>query len=88
MGFEQAKIFGYEISQGKYSLGKDCKQAIMNKKFPTSVKTMQHSLDLLFFRNFVPNYSDLTAKLHKMTSKILIGTQKLGLSIIKLSFLS
>jgi hypothetical protein len=70
IGFEEAKFFGYEISQGKYSLGKDRKQAIMDMQFPTSVKSMQQFLgSALFFRNFVPNYSDLTAKLHQMTHK-------------------
>jgi hypothetical protein len=64
-------------------LGKDRKQAIMDMEFPTSVKTMQHFLgSALFFRNFVPNYSDLTAKLHQ----ILIGIQKLGILITKPTF--
>jgi hypothetical protein len=31
---------------------------------------MQHFLgSALFFRNFVPNYSDLTAKVHQMAHK-------------------
>jgi hypothetical protein len=30
IGFEQAKFFGYEISQGNYCLGKGRKQAIMD----------------------------------------------------------
>jgi hypothetical protein len=42
----------------------------MDMEFPTIVKTMQHFLgSALFFRNFVPNYSDLTAKLHQMTHR-------------------
>jgi hypothetical protein len=41
IGFEEAKFFGYEISQGKYRLGKDRKQAVMDMQYPTSVKSMQ-----------------------------------------------
>jgi hypothetical protein len=49
MGFEQAKFFGCVISQGKYCLGKDRKQAIMDMEFPTIVKTMQHFLGWICF---------------------------------------
>ena len=70
LGFDSVKFFGYKISQGKYELDEDRKNSIMSCEMPMSQKAMMRFLGAaLFFKSFVPNYSDLAAKLHQMTHK-------------------
>ena len=70
LGFDSVKFFGYRISQGKYELDEDRKSSIMACEMPTSQKAMMRFLGAaLFFKSFVPNFSDLAAKLHEMTHK-------------------
>jgi len=69
-GFPSVKFFGYKISKGKYEMDVDRKKAIMEFEMPNSQKSMQRFLGAaLFFKSFVANYSDVAAKLHKMTHK-------------------
>jgi len=68
LGFENVKFFGYLVSRGKYEMDEGRKKAIMEFVMPTSAKSMQRFLgSALFFKSFVPNYSDVAASLHEMT---------------------
>ena len=62
LGFDSVKFFGYKISHGKYELDTDRKSSIMSCEMPTSQKSMMRFLGAaLFFKSFVPNYSDIAA---------------------------
>jgi hypothetical protein len=51
-------------------MGDDRKAEIMKMEFPKETKTMQLFLgSALFFKNFIINYSDLTANFTEMTHK-------------------
>lgn len=69
LGFKQVKFFGYQCSQNTYQLDDERKSTLMAKEFPTSKKHMQSFLgNALFFRNFLPHYSSMTAPLYNMTT--------------------
>jgi hypothetical protein len=70
LGFDKASFFGYQVTQGKYELTKDRKQAILDVPMPSNTKGMQRFLGAaLFFKNFVPDFSQKTANLTEMTHK-------------------
>jgi hypothetical protein len=61
---------GYDVTHGKFEMGEDRKAEIMKMEFPKGTKKMHSFLvSALFFKNFIINYSDLTAKLTEMTHK-------------------
>jgi hypothetical protein len=67
LGFSEVKFFGYLCKNGSYEMTAERKLAIQNFQFPSSQKGMQSFLGAaLFFKGFVPNYSQLTAPLNDM----------------------
>jgi hypothetical protein len=70
LGFDHANFFGYVVKKGCYEMSAARKEEISKIPFPTSMKRMQSFLgSALFFKNFVPRFSDLTAPLHDMVHK-------------------
>ena len=70
LGFQEVKFFGYVCSNSSYKLADDRKAALQAIPFPTNTKQMQSFLGAaLFFKNFIPHYSTLTAPLNDMTRK-------------------
>lgn len=68
IGFSHATFFGYLISKGKYELSAARKDAIAAIQMPRSVKQMQSFLGAaLFFKSFIPRFSDWCARLNDMT---------------------
>jgi hypothetical protein len=69
-GYTEAKFFGYICRHGSYELSDERKQALLAIAFPNSLKMMQSFLGAaLFFKEFVPHFSSLSAPLHDMTKK-------------------
>jgi hypothetical protein len=65
LGFKKASFFGYQVSAGKYELTQERKQTLLQVKMPTNLKEMQRFLGAaLFFKNFVPDFSQKTIKLN------------------------
>ena len=63
----KAKFFGYEVEPGRYGLDAERKQEMMAFPMPANQKAMQRFLgSALFFKNFIPNFSALTALLNDM----------------------
>jgi hypothetical protein len=70
LGFKHANFFGYVCQKGKYELSQERKDSISAIPFPSSLKSMQSFLGAaLFFKSFVPYYSDLTAPLNETVKK-------------------
>ena len=70
LGNDSVEFFGYRCSYDRFELTNKRKQSIMEIPFPTTTKQMQRFLGCaLFFRQFMPNYADLTARLTDMTEK-------------------
>lgn len=70
LGFQEVKFFGYVCTHSSYKLADDRKAALQAIPFPTNTKQMQSFLGAaLFFKNFIPHYSTLTAPLNDMTHK-------------------
>ena len=74
VGFREAKFFGYRVRaktdeySGSYGLDEDRKQALMDQKMPTSVKSMQRFLGAaLFFSEFIPCYAEKSQLFCDMT---------------------
>ena len=69
-GFSSVKFFGYKVTYGKREMDEDRKKAIMGFRMPTCQNEMQSFLGAaLFFKSFVPNYSEIASELNKMTRK-------------------
>jgi hypothetical protein len=69
-GFDHANFFGYVCRHNSYEMSQKRKDGILEVQFPHSLKLMQSFLgEALFFKSFVPNYSNLTAHLNEMTRK-------------------
>jgi len=67
IGFQEVKFFGYRVTPGKYEMDADRKQSVLDAPMPTTSKGMQRFLGVaVFFNEFIPNYSDVTAKLYEM----------------------
>ena len=66
LGFPSCEFFGFKCERHKYQLTEKRKNAIMDIPFPDSLGTS------VFFHNFVPNFSELVAPLHDMTSKTFV----------------
>ena len=70
LGFEQVEFFGYLCSHNSYELTEKRKNSILSWPFPQSTKQAQRFLgSALFFRHFVPKYSDLAAPLNELVQK-------------------
>jgi hypothetical protein len=70
IGYPSVKFFGYLVSYGKYQMDDDRKKAIGETPMPKNQKGMQSFLGAaLFFKSFVPNFSDLAGPLYDMTRK-------------------
>ena len=70
LGFDHANFFGYQVRHNCYQLSQSRKDGVMEIQFPRNLKMMQSFLgEALFFKSFVPDYSELTAPLHDMTRK-------------------
>lgn len=70
IGFQEVNFFGYRCKHKSYGLTPERQQSIRDIPFPESTVKMQSFLGMsLFFSSFVPNYSQLTAKLNEMTHK-------------------
>jgi hypothetical protein len=70
IGFTEVKFFGYCCKHQSYGLSQDRKDGIMQIPMPTTQKAMQSFLGAaLFFRSFVPHFSDATCVLHDMVRK-------------------
>ena len=70
LGFDHCEFFGYLCQHLCYELTEKWKSSIMKFEMPQSTKQMQRFLGCaLFFRQFVPNFSDTTAPLHDMVKK-------------------
>jgi hypothetical protein len=69
LGFDTVTFFGYLVRKGTFEMSNDRKMAISNIPMPSNVKLMQRFLGTaLFFQRFLPNYSELTAPFHDMTT--------------------
>lgn len=70
LGFSEVKFFGYLCKENSYGLTEERKEAINSIPFPSSMKQMQSFLgSALFFKAFVPNYSEAAAPLNDMVRK-------------------
>jgi RNase H-like domain found in reverse transcriptase len=70
LGFREVSFFGYQLKGGQYGMSADRKAAIAALPFPSTRSGMQRCLGMgLFFKPFVPNYSDLAAPLNSMVHK-------------------
>ena len=70
LGFPEVKFFGYMCRHKSYSLAQERKDSLQAIPFPTNKKAMQSFLGAaLFFKNFIPNYSSITAPLNDMLKK-------------------
>ena len=66
--FPSVNFFGYLIKKNTYEMSADRKEGIMAIEMPYNTKSMQRFLgSALFFKGFLPNYSELTANLNDMT---------------------
>jgi len=66
-GFLQVYFFGYKVTPEKYELDEGRKATIREAEMPLTRKSMQRFLGMAVFLNeFVPSYSDVTAKLYEM----------------------
>lgn len=70
LGNSSVEFFGYKCSYDRFELTEKRKNSIMEIPFPVTTKQMQRFLGCaLFFRQFMSNYADLTARLSDMTEK-------------------
>ena len=70
LGFKEVKFFGYLCKNNSYGLTEERKQSINQIPFPSKTKEMQSFLgSALFFKSFIPNYSDKAALLNDMVKK-------------------
>ena len=68
LAFSSVQFFGYLIKKNTYEMSPDRKEGIMAIEMPYNTKSMQRFLgSALFFKGFLPNYSQLTANLNDMT---------------------
>jgi hypothetical protein len=69
LGFIEVKFFGYLCRHDSFCMTNERKEHIQGIPFPTNQKSMQSFLGAaLFFKDFVANYSQLTAKLNDMST--------------------
>jgi len=67
LGFDTVTFFGYIVSYGKMCLSQERKDHISSMPMPANQKQMQRFLGaVLFFKAFLPMYSDLTTPLYDM----------------------
>lgn len=71
LGFDIIDFFGYRCKAGSYEMSPDRKTAISTIPMPMDSKAMQRILGSgIFFQGLVPDYSNLTALLHDMTTAV------------------
>jgi hypothetical protein len=69
LGFDTVTFFGYLVRHGTFEMSDDRKLAISSIPMPSNLKLMQRFLGAaLFFQRFLPNYSEITAPFHDMTT--------------------
>ena len=69
LGFDTVTFFSYLVRNGTFEMSNDRKMAISTIPMPSNVKLMQWFLGTaLFFQRYLPNYSELTAPFHDMTT--------------------
>ena len=69
LGFDTVTFFGYLVRNGTFEMSDDRKLAISSIPMPSNLKLMQRFLGAaLFFQRFLPNYSEITAPFHDMTT--------------------
>lgn len=67
IGYRRVKFFGYEIEDGKYSVGKDRIEALVATPFPANAKAMRSFLGASLFCEFcILDYSTFASPLHEM----------------------
>ena len=77
LAFPSVSFFGYLIKHNTYEMSADRKDSILTFEMPHNVKSMQRFLgSALFFKGFLPNYSDLTSNLNDMTKDKFDWNQK------------
>jgi hypothetical protein len=70
LGFDHTNFFGCIVKNKCYELSQSRKDGVMEIQFPRNLKMVRSFLgEALFFKYFVPDYSELTAPLHDMTRK-------------------
>ena len=70
LGYDHANFFGYVCREGCYELSQERKDTIQQFPFPTTLKKMQSFLGTaLFFKSFVPHFSNTAAPLYDMVHK-------------------
>jgi len=70
IGYTSAEFFGFRVSEKTIELTQERKDGIKALKFFRNTKGAQSFLGSTnFFRDFIPNYSGLTAELNDMTKK-------------------
>jgi hypothetical protein len=68
IGMDHDNFFGYVVKHQSYELSAERKASIAAMPFPINQKTMQRFMgSALFFKSFVPDYSNATALLNDMT---------------------
>jgi hypothetical protein len=68
LGYTRAHFFGYDVSYGKFQLAPKRLEALRSIPLPRSLKAMQSFLGTaLFYKPFVPMYTDLVAPLYQAT---------------------
>ena len=70
IGNDYALFFGYRICNGSWSITEERIKSIADIPVPSTKKRLQSLLGAaLFTRNFIPNFSELTAPLHELCSE-------------------
>lgn len=70
LGFQEVKFFGYICRHNEVYLSEERTKAILDIPFPENTKQMQSFLgSCLFFKSFIPDYSQHAAKLNDMVHK-------------------
>jgi hypothetical protein len=68
IGYRTVTFFGYVVSKGKYELSQERNDAISAMPMPQNQKQMQRFLGaVLFFKSFIPCFSDKSSPLYEMT---------------------
>jgi hypothetical protein len=69
-GVTKVNFFGYEVTQGKYTLSQERRDSIRALQFPTNTQQLQSLLgSTMYFKSHIPMYSELTAPLNEMVKK-------------------
>ena len=87
IGVLEATFFGYRVKPGCWELTAERRAGVTSMPFPDNLKKVQRFLGCaLFFANFVPNYSELTAPLSTMTKSTFDWNDQAALSTCRSAF--